>query len=247
MIQRLVKRSGVSANPVAPYASPHEQERANRRAVGTAAPAAAPAEAPHRPPRQGPLKRHRRHPLGAAHGQPLAPPAGAVRPLEDRLRPLLPLATGRGVAVCLAAASRREGRSRLIAALGGQHAGAGAPARRRSQGGDPAAEVLGRSRGGLTTKIHLRAERCGKPMVVILTEGQRHEEPVLPTLMERGAATHSARPGGARRGQQQGHGGQQDEATETGHRGSLPGRGVERSSDSTPPARRRTDWFAETP
>jgi transposase len=52
---------------------------------------------------------------------------------------------------------------------------------------------LGRSRGGYSTKIHLRCERGGKPMVFVLTEGQRHEQPVLPLLMERGAVKRAGR------------------------------------------------------
>ena len=55
------------------------------------------------------------------------------------------------------------------------------------------AEALGRSRGGFSTKVHLRAERGGKPMVVLLTEGQRHEQLVLPVLMERGAVRRRGR------------------------------------------------------
>jgi transposase len=41
--------------------------------------------------------------------------------------------------------------------------------------------------------IHLRRERGGKPMAFILTEGQRHEQPVLPFLMERGAVKRIGR------------------------------------------------------
>jgi transposase len=64
---------------------------------------------------------------------------------------------------------------------------------RPAQRGDPEAEALGRSRGGFTTKIHLRAERGGKPMVVVLTPGHRHEQPVLLRLMERGAVKRPGR------------------------------------------------------
>ena len=55
------------------------------------------------------------------------------------------------------------------------------------KGGVPASEALGRSRAGFTTKIHLQAERDGKPMVLALTAGERHEQPMMPLLMERGA------------------------------------------------------------
>jgi transposase len=62
-----------------------------------------------------------------------------------------------------------------------------------ARGRDPEAEALGRSRGGFSTKLHLRAERGGKPMVLVLTGGERHEQPVLPTLMERGAVKRPGR------------------------------------------------------
>jgi transposase len=41
--------------------------------------------------------------------------------------------------------------------------------------------------------MHLRCERGGKPMVFVLTRGEQHEQPVLPTLMERGAVTRRGR------------------------------------------------------
>jgi transposase len=62
-----------------------------------------------------------------------------------------------------------------------------------AKGGDPQAEALGRSRGGHSTKIHLRCERGGKPMALVLTEGQRHEQLVLSLLMERGAVKRAGR------------------------------------------------------
>jgi transposase len=39
----------------------------------------------------------------------------------------------------------------------------------------------------------LRCERGGKPMVLVLTAGERHEQPVLPVLMERGAVKRAGR------------------------------------------------------
>jgi len=36
----------------------------------------------------------------------------------------------------------------------------------------------------LTTKIHLRAERQGKPVVIELTPGESHEQSMLERLME---------------------------------------------------------------
>ncbi len=43
---------------------------------------------------------------------------------------------------------------------------------------------LGRSRGGWGSKLHLVTERRGKPIVVALTAGQRHESPQAIPLLE---------------------------------------------------------------
>src|SRR6266508_3880200 len=48
-------------------------------------------------------------------------------------------------------------------------------------------ETLGRSRGGYSTKLHLRVEGRGRPMVILTTAGQRHETLMLRKLMETGA------------------------------------------------------------
>src|SRR5437868_6795169 len=47
------------------------------------------------------------------------------------------------------------------------------PVRRCKKGG--ADEALGRSRGGLTTKIHLLADALGRPLRFVLTGGHVHE------------------------------------------------------------------------
>lgn len=59
--------------------------------------------------------------------------------------------------------------------------------------GDPEAEALGRSQGGFSTKIHLRAEGKGKPMTVVLTAGQCHEAPIFEHLMAQGAVKRQGR------------------------------------------------------
>jgi len=69
-----------------------------------------------------------------------------------------------------------------------QHA-AGAPSR------DADAEALGRSQGGFSTKVHVRADGQGKLMTLVLTPGHRHEAPVFPQLMAQGAVK---RAGGGR-------------------------------------------------
>lgn len=57
----------------------------------------------------------------------------------------------------------------------------------------PQAEALGRSRGGFSTKVHIRAERGGKPLVIVLTAGQRHEQSAFAALMEGGAVKRAGR------------------------------------------------------
>ena len=44
-------------------------------------------------------------------------------------------------------------------------------------------EALGRSQGGFSTKIHVRAEGGGKPITFVLTGGERHEQIALPELL----------------------------------------------------------------
>src|SRR5262249_2943995 len=63
----------------------------------------------------------------------------------------------------------------------------------RKGGGD---EALGGSRGGFRAKTQLGAEGGGKPMVVLLTAGQWHEQRVFTDLMEVGAIPrpHRGRP-----------------------------------------------------
>jgi hypothetical protein len=50
-------------------------------------------------------------------------------------------------------------------------------------------KCVGRSRGGLTTKIHARVDRQGKPIQLLITPGQAHDlagaEPLLANLDRR--------------------------------------------------------------
>jgi transposase len=48
-----------------------------------------------------------------------------------------------------------------------------------------AAEALGRSQGGFSTKVHLRAEGQGKPFSLVLTPGQQHETTVFEQLLQK--------------------------------------------------------------
>jgi len=71
-----------------------------------------------------------------------------------------------------------------------QHA---AGARKSTPEAEPTDEALGRSHGGFTTKIHLRAEGQGKPMTFIVTAGQQHEAVVFERLMAQGAVKRPGR------------------------------------------------------
>jgi transposase len=57
-------------------------------------------------------------------------------------------------------------------------------------------QALGRSRGGLTTKLHLAADGRGRPLAMLVTAGQRHESTQLGPLLD---AIRVPRPGGSGR------------------------------------------------
>jgi hypothetical protein len=77
---------------------------------------------------------------------------------------------------------------------------------RREPGGNLEGEALGRSQGGFSTKVHLRAEGGGKLITLVLTPGQRHEAPIFPQLMAQGQTQAEAALGSGRQGlQQPGH------------------------------------------
>ena len=50
---------------------------------------------------------------------------------------------------------------------------------------EPADHGLGRSRGGLTTKIHLACEQRQKPLSVVITAGQRGDSPQFRAVLGR--------------------------------------------------------------
>ncbi|WP_372478509.1 IS5 family transposase [Streptomyces daghestanicus] len=50
---------------------------------------------------------------------------------------------------------------------------------------EPDDHALGRSRGGLTTKVHLASDGKGRPLAVLITPGQRHGSVCARTLLER--------------------------------------------------------------
>lgn len=50
---------------------------------------------------------------------------------------------------------------------------------------EPDDHGLGRSRGGLTTKLHLAVEQAQKPMSLVITAGQRGDSPQFQVVLER--------------------------------------------------------------
>jgi hypothetical protein len=55
----------------------------------------------------------------------------------------------------------------------------------------PQDEAWGTSRGGLSTKLHLRTDGGGRPLVILATPGQRHEVTQLQALLDAGAVKGS--------------------------------------------------------
>ena len=61
---------------------------------------------------------------------------------------------------------------------------------------------LGRSRGGLTIKVHLAADRLARPVARVTTGGHRHDAVMFTAVL---AAVHIARPGPGRPRTRPGH------------------------------------------
>src|SRR6266542_672493 len=102
---------------------------------------------------------------------------------EFRLRALHPLEQARGVGCGIRDAgepwaSRRRGTCHRF------HNCAGAPTCRRRKRGNQNREALGRSRGGFSTKIHLRTNAKGDPLTFDVTGGEVHEVKGYDALMQ---------------------------------------------------------------
>ena len=73
------------------------------------------------------------------------------------------------------------------------HHAAGARRDGASEREAQAREALGRSQGGFSTKLHLRAEGHGRPITAVLTGGERHEQIALEALLDGGAIRRPGR------------------------------------------------------
>lgn len=118
--------------------------------------------------------------------------------LEDGLQPLVALAGCGSVENGMGSIAGRGGRprcGRVGNPLHRQHGGARSPARGRGKKSTQQAEQLGRSRGGLTTKIHARVDGAGRLFTLLLTLGQQHDSTVAQQLMQQGAIRKLGRGG----------------------------------------------------
>ena len=170
--------------------------RADRPGVGATGAAPAAREAADGTDEQGPSTDHQRHPLAGTDWEPLARSARAIRPVVDGIQPVLALAGGRDLGPDPGGSPARGRCGRgggLECPLRGRDGDPCAPARRWYKGWAPETEALGKSQGGFSTKVHLKAEGHGQPITVPLTPGQQHEATVFEPLMQRGAIRRPGR------------------------------------------------------
>lgn len=57
------------------------------------------------------------------------------------------------------------------------------PAKGDGGRGEPADHAIGRSRGGLSTKVHLASDARARPLALVLTAGQAGDAPAFTTVM----------------------------------------------------------------
>src|SRR5579872_887389 len=126
-----------------------------------------------------PAVRQRRA-VGAALRRPLARPARAIWQVEERPYAVLALGEGRGLG---ASVRNPEPGSRQHIPDARHDLGPRPPTGGdRKRGGKN--QALGRSRGGLTTKIHMLADALGRPVKFKLSGGQVHDVVAAPDMIE---------------------------------------------------------------
>jgi transposase len=102
--------------------------------------------------------------------------------VEHGLAPVRPLARPGRVRGAVRRLGR-ERRGRGARADARRHHGPRPPARGRRQRGQDG-QALGRSRGGFSTKLHLRCDARGLPLAFVLTPGETHEARAFADLVE---------------------------------------------------------------
>src|ERR1700722_5081291 len=114
------------------------------------------------------------------HGQSVARSASAVWSMAHGVHTFLALATQRRLATGRACARRRNG-NRAHPHRCDHCESAPAFGRGIKKGGP---QALGRSRGGLSTKLHVAVDATGRPLRLIITEGQVADISCANELME---------------------------------------------------------------
>src|SRR5437899_7002810 len=112
-------------------------------------------------------------------GAPAGSAEGGIRSLYHLLQPLCPLAQSRGLG---SRDGRRQPGLRWRCADDRQQLGAGPSACRQLKKSHPD-RCMGRSRGGLTTKIHALTDAHGLTIELVLTPGQAGDCPVAAGLL----------------------------------------------------------------
>src|SRR3982750_4906832 len=130
--------------------------------------------------RQGQSLVCRSRAVDCAHWQSLARSAALVRPLEQHLHPLPRLGEGGGLA---AAVRRRLGRARHGIRSGRRHHRQSPPPRTGCKRGT-SCQAIGRSKGGLTTKIVALTDALGNLVRFVLLPGQRFDTVGVPPLID---------------------------------------------------------------
>ena len=176
----------------------HGTGRSDQRAVGKAGTAAAQKQEARTSTTMNQAAAHRRDPLADPHRGAVAGRAPTVRAVADRLRAVPPLAARRHLEADphpVAGRGGREGADHLGRQRGLHHRPRPPARRGRAQKGDlqreppggvdtePADHSLGRSRGGLTTKVHLAVEQGQRPLSVVVTAGQRGDSPQFAAVL----------------------------------------------------------------
>jgi transposase len=167
--------------------SPNEPTQHLRRPLASSS--AACLSAPTRTSRQARQRRppHARwHPLDSSHWRTMARPTRGIRSLANRIQTLQCLVqVSPLVAGVRRTFTRRGPRSHSLGRLLHQSPSA---LGWRKRGGD--AQAIGRSRGGLTTKIHALVDALGNPLHLQLTGGQVHDSVPALSILSGHTAQH---------------------------------------------------------